>query len=401
MLKNITKVFSYSIVTNAFGAIIAFTLIRMMSPNQYAVYTMVLAIVSVLTGIMVSAFNRIFIVGYIRFNIGEEIGAFFAAQIVILTIIWLIIWPFKGSSPILYILALFLALALCIIEFLRTDYQRLLIFSRYSQVLLAKTVLFFLLILCAINICGAQIQAWHAILAQAFASLFVALPIILQRKMLKGFSNLGSSLQMICSIILGEYRYLFGYLFVLAFFSQLSVFMLNSLSEKYNVATYGSAVRYYNFLLIGLNSVKAVYLPVIQNAISAMEIKRIFRRHRYLVLLSIPIFLIGCFISEWLIPLIDKGKYPDAIVVFQVLALSAFVSFAFSPHVTVIMKSERFLFLFVLILVGSLMNICINYFLIPTHGALGAACATFITYSFVNSIIFIYSRKMRVSYLSS
>ena len=45
-------------------------------------------------------------------------------------------------------------------------------------------------------------------------------------------------------IVRGEYRYLFGYFFLLAFFLQVDVFMLNVLSSRNEVATYGSAFRY-------------------------------------------------------------------------------------------------------------------------------------------------------------
>jgi len=397
LLSSIAQVLSYSLVANIFGGITSIIIIRMMSPDQFAAYTVVIAIISVLEGIIVSAFNRIFIVGYKRFDIGEEMGAFFAAQLVVLIVLWLAIWPFKGGTPTLYVLALLLALALCATEFLRTAYQRVLRFNRFSQVLLVKSM-FFLAMLGAIMLCGAHMQAWHAVLAQALAALTVSLPLIIRRKMLNNFFHLNTALKTICSILSGEYIYLFVYLFVLAFFSQISVFMLNTLSDKQNLATYGSAFRYYGFLLIGLNSVKSVYVPVIQNALTGAEINKIFHKHRQLILLSLPIFFFGCLISNWVIPLIDQGKYPDAPVVFQVLSLSALVSFAFSPHITVLMKSERFLFLMILIVIGFSLNIIINYLFIPTYGALGAAYSTLIAYGFVNSGFFVYSRKIRLSY---
>lgn len=368
-----------------------------MPSDQFAAYTVVIAIISVLEGIIVSAFNRIFIVGYKRFDIGEEMGAFFAAQLVVLIVLWLAIWPFKGCTPSLYVLALLLALALCATEFLRTAYQRVLRFNRFSQVLLVKSM-FFLAMVGVIILCSAHMQAWHAVLAQALAALAVSLPLIIRRKMLNNFFHLNTALKTICSILSGEYIYLFVYLFILSFFSQISVFMLNIFSDKQNLATYGSAFRYYGFLLIGLNSVKSVYMPVIQNALTGAEINKIFHKHRQLILLSLPIFLFGCLISNWVIPWIDQGKYPDAPVVFQVLSLSALVSFAFSPHITVLMKSERFLFLMVLIVIGFSLNIIINYLFIPTYGALGAAFSTLIAYGFVNSGFFVYSRKIRLSY---
>jgi O-antigen/teichoic acid export membrane protein len=397
ILNNIAKVFSYSLVSNAFGALATFAIIRVMSPDQYASYTMVLAIVSVLTSVVVSAFNRIFIVGYGRFNIGNEIGSFFTAQLALLITVGLITWPFVRGETALYGLILFLSLSICAVEFLRTDYQRLLIFSRFSQVWLGKSALYLLMIFGIVAVVGPNIKAWHAILAQSLASLAVGFPIILQRKMLIGCHHLKLALKIAVSIFSGEYRYLFGYLFFLAFFSQFGVFMLKLLSDEHNLATYGAAFRYYGFLIIGLNSVKAVYLPSIQNALSTREMNRIFHNHRYVVLISVPVFLFGCFISEWIIPWIDKGKYPDAVTVFQVLSLSAIVSLAFSPHVTVLMKAEQFLLLLVLIISGLFVYGISSYLLIGTSGALGAAWATLMAAGFVNVGFFIYSRRIRMS----
>jgi O-antigen/teichoic acid export membrane protein len=401
LLRSITQVFSYSLVANAFGALATIVIIRMMSPVQFAEYSMVLAIISVLESTVVSAFNRIFIVGYGRFNIDKDMGAFFATQILVLTVIWISIWSFKSTTVVLYILALFLALALCSTEFLRSSYQRSLRFNRFSQVLLVRSVLVFVSVVVIVMFSGTHIQAWQAILAQALAAFAVAVPLIIKKKMLNNFFHLNKAFKIIRLIFAGEYTYLFVYLFVLAFFSQLSVFMLNMFSDKQNLATYGSAFRYYGFLIIALSSVKAVYIPVIQNAEAWTDINRIFRKHRNLILLSLPVFILGCLISVWFIPWIDQGKYPEAPIVFQILAMSALVSFIFSPHVTVLMKSERFLFLMVLIIIGFFLNVIINYLLIPNYGALGAACSTLIAYGFVNSGIFIYSRKILLFYSKS
>lgn len=397
ILNNIAKVFSYSVVSNAFGALATFAIIRAMSPDQYASYTLVLAIVSVLTGVVVSAFNRIFIVGYGRFNIGKEIGSFFTAQLALLITVGLVTLPFVGGETPLVALILLLSLSICAVEFLRTDYQRLLMFSRFSQVWLGKSVLYLLMIFSIVAVFGPNIKAWQAIMAQSLAVLAVGFPIIIRRKMLIGCHHLKVALKMALSIFSGEYRYLFGYLFFLAFFSQFGVLMLKLLSDEHNLATYGSAFRYYGFLMIGLNSVKAVYLPSIQSALSTREMNKIFHTHRRVVLFSLPVVLLGCFISEWIIPWIDRGKYPDAVITFQVLSLSAIVSLAFSPHVTVLMKAEQFLLLLMLIILGLFVYGISSYLLIRTFGALGAAWATFISSGFVNVGFFIYSRRIRMS----
>jgi O-antigen/teichoic acid export membrane protein len=394
LFKSITQVLSYSLVVKAFGALVTLVTIRMMTQEQYAAYTLAVAIVSVLTGTMVSAFNRIFIVGYSHFRIGENLGAFFAVQMLLLLVVGVLISPLMQQTNSLYALAILVALALCTSEFVRTYYQRILAFDRFSQVALAKSMFFFIAVLGLVAIYNTQIQASHVLLAQVGTTLVVSVPLILRRRMLKGWSKLRPALQMGKAVMAGSYRYLFGYLLILAFFSQIDVFMLKLLSTDYNLAAYGSAFRYYGFLLIGLDAVKAVYLPLIQRAESKSEIVKIFRQHRFLMSGVSLVALVGLFASGLVIPWMDGGKYPDAVVVFRILALSALFSFAFSPYVTIVMKLEGFSFLLVMVALAFVVNGGTNHLLIPTYGAAGAAVTTLISYGILNFSVFVYSRYL-------
>jgi O-antigen/teichoic acid export membrane protein len=298
----------------------------------------------------------------------------------------------RGS---MLLLSLFLAMALCIYEFLRADFQQILKFNRFSQVLLIRSVILTLSILCLIGFFGIKIQAWHALTAQILASFIVSIPLVIKRKLFAGLFYLKKTVYLSRSVFAGKYRYLIGYSIVLAFFGRLDVFMLRSLSEAHDLSTYGSAFRYYGFLLMALESAKSVYLPVIQSISTIKGMNEIFLNHQKYVLLSIPIIAFGCLISQWIIPWVDNGRYPDAPTVFIILSVSAFMSFAFSPHVTVIMKMEKFFFLFLLMIFCFSLNFGLNFFLIPVYKAIGAAYATLLSFLCVNGAIFLYSRKLR------
>jgi len=395
LFGTIAQVFSYNLIAKAVGAISALAIIRYMSPSQYADYTMIMAIAAVLSGIIVSLFNRIFIVGYQKIKIYEYKGAFLSTQILSIFFLWLLIFFFFKEEYSVVILSLILAFALCIHEFLRTDYQQALRFNRFSQVLLIKSLILSLSILGLVGFFGSKIQAWHALAAQILAAFAISIPLIIKRKLFHGLFYLNKSVHLSRYVLSGHYRYLIGYSIVLAFFGRLDIFMLRSLSEAHDLSTYGSAFRYYSFLLMALESVKSVYLPVIQNTSSVAGMNTIFKKHQKYVVLSIPVILIGCFVSQWIIPWVDKGRYPDAPTVFLILSISAFMSFAFSPHVTVIMKLEKFLFLFLLMVFCFWLNLGLNFTLIPKYKATGAAFATLISFLCVNSAIFLYSARLR------
>ena len=394
MLKSVTQVFSYSLIVKFIGALATFVIIRMLTADQYADYTLVLAMASTLQGVIVSASNRIFIVGYSRFDIDENEGAFFTGQMLLLIIASILAYPFVQESVSLYILALFFAVASCTAQFLRTCYQRVLKFNRFSQVTLAKSTLFLIGITILAVIHGTRLQAWQILLVQGGAMLTVAIPLIVRRKLLKGWLDLRTALRMGKTIFAGSYRYLFGYLLILAVFSQVNVFMLKTLSDNYNLAAFGSASRYYGFLLIGLDAVKAVYLPFIQDAESREKVMKVFRQHRLLTIVASAAAIIAVLGSQWVIPLIDAGKYPDAVPTFQILALSALVSFAFSPYMAILMRFERFLFLLVIMTFASILVFGLGSVLIPLRGAMGSAVVTLVGYGFVNLSAFIYSQRL-------
>jgi O-antigen/teichoic acid export membrane protein len=70
------------------------------------------------------------------------------------------------------------------------------------------------------------------------------------------------------------------------------------------------------------------------------------------------------------------------------------ISFAFSPHVNLIMRFEKFRFLSVLIVIALFINVILNFVFIPLLGAVGVAIATLIASASVTVPIYIKSRRI-------
>lgn len=68
------------------------------------------------------------------------------------------------------------------------------------------------------------------------------------------------------------------------------------------------------------------------------ELEDVFRKHRKMILLFFPPVLLAIWLSQWIIPWVDARKYPDAVAVFLILAISAMIAFAFSPYVNLVMR---------------------------------------------------------------
>jgi O-antigen/teichoic acid export membrane protein len=147
-------------------------------------------------------------------------------------------------------------------------------------------------------------------------------------------------------------------------------------------------------VILALGSVHAVLLPVTQKIEDIQRLRATFGRYLKLVAMIVPVILLGAWASRWIIPAIDTGKYPEAVTVFRILAVSAVISIAFSPFVNLVMKFERFRFLFFLVSGAIALSIGLNLLLVPGLGAIGTAISTLISFGLVNSLIFLKARAL-------
>jgi O-antigen/teichoic acid export membrane protein len=138
-----------------------------------------------------------------------------------------------------------------------------------------------------------------------------------------------------------------------------------------------------------------VLLPAVQQAETPEALEALYRQHLRLLAVFAPAVALAAWLAGWVLPWIDRGRYPEAVPVFRILAASAVVSFACSPHVNLLMKLHRFRFLFALIVAALGIAVLLNLVLIPRAGAVGAAWATLVASACVTVPIFLAARRMR------
>jgi O-antigen/teichoic acid export membrane protein len=399
-MKSVVQVFSFDILSKVLLGVTGIILIRFMPEIEYARYTLALSLVSVVTQTLVSSFKRIYIVGYQRFKLENSPSLFLGLQLWGICLLVLMTLPFKDFAEGVYWFVVAAIIATCLSEFAKTVVQQQLKFLQFSIIEMARTLVFVLSLLCLIYFIRYELKAWQVLLVQAMAMFLVFSTVFSKYLDLKSLFKMGESVRFALELVKGEYKYVFGYFFVFAFFSQVDVFVLKALAGSVELATYGSAFRYYSLLLLALGAVHAVLLPVIQRIQSIDELESILAQHKRMLLVFVPLVLLGAWLSKWVIPWLDMGKYPNAAIVFQILAISAIVSFAFSPHSNLVMRFEDFRFLFISICMGLLVNVGLCVWLVPILGATGPAIATLITFGSVNVSIFLRSRKHRKSLAS-
>jgi len=359
-------------------------IIRFMAPSLFADLTLSGSVRSFLNGVFAASFNRIYIVGYRRFRVDDSAPSLLAAQFVLLAAAGAAFLPFALALGWLYPFVLGWVFSQAFYDFVRTQNQHRFEFRTFALYEITKSAIFglgvvALSVLRADRMGAAEIVVLHAasMVAAVFAlSRSEAIDLLRAPKHALWWH--------LKSMMETEYKYLFLYTVVLASLAQVDVFMLRARADDQALASYGSAFQYYALAVLLVSAVQAILLPAVQHASSVSEIDTLFRKHRKLLVLTFPLFFLGAWLAGWVLPLIDRGKYPEAVLAFRILTASAFLSLAFSPHATVVMRYEDFRFQAGLALGVLLGSTGLQFALIPRFGPAGAALGVLASYAVLN-----------------
>lgn len=389
-MKAIAQVFVLDVAAKALAALSTILVIRHLAVPEYARYTLGVSVAGLTAQTLATSFNRIYVVGYERLGMAQAPGGFLGLQLLFVGALAVAALPLAAGWGLLVPATLFVVLGTMLTESARTVHQRELRFGRYSMVELARAALTTAGV-AALFAAGRPVRAEHVLTAQG-AVLVLVFAVNGGRSSLRGVMEVHAGARMAGMVLRGGYRLLFAYFFAQAVLAQMDVFFLKGLATPEDLATYGAAFRYYLLLSLALASVHAVLFPILQQVRDAAEERAILARHFRSLVLFAPLVLGGAWAAQWLIPLLDGGRYPGAVAIFRVLSLSAILSFAFSPFVHVLMRREDFRFLVWLTLGGMALHAGLNLLLVPRMGAMGAAWATLVGFGLINFSVFLRAR---------
>jgi O-antigen/teichoic acid export membrane protein len=399
-MKSMLQVFSFNVVSKALLGITGILLIRYMGSIEYAYYTLAVSLVTVVTQALTVSFNRLYIVGHENLSLDESTSPFLGFQTAAILVMAILALPFQKNAGNIYWFIVLAALATCYSEFSKTFFQEKMKFLRFSMVEISRTVLTALGVIIAIILLKDRLTAWQVLSVQAIAMMGIFLAVFGRELNFARLFRFKDVFKLSASIVKGQYRYLFGYFFLFAFFGQMDVFMLRWFTDSSTLAVYGSAFRYYTLIILALGSVHVVLLPKTQREDDFNKIAATYRKYMRVILLISPVIILGAFLSQWIIPFIDKGKYPQAVTVFRILAASSILSLLFSPHVNIVMKFEKFRYLFYAVSGAIFLSAGLNALLIPGLKAVGTAISTMISFTLLNGLIYLKSRQIMKEALS-
>jgi O-antigen/teichoic acid export membrane protein len=389
------KVIVCDIVSKAMLGSSVLLLIRLLSPHEYASYAYTLALVTVISQTVSGSLNRIYIVSTNTPSSNASSDLFPLAHVWGCLALFPLALPFLPSDPSIWCLTLLLSVVMCLYEYARTFYQSQRHFRSFAFIDLLKSsnllgALLILPLLGARPICACLVLSCQLLVMAV--SLWAVLRHLLAPLCI---SNLWPALRLFLFTVTGKYKYVTGYIVLVATLSNLPLFLLRLLSDDERVATFAVAFRVYNLLSLVLVGIHAVLLPTIQNCARPTDLEPILSSHRS----AAPMF--GCLLvlfastSHWFWPLIDNGNYPDGPLVFRILCLCLFASFILSPYINVLVVAKDFRFVFWTMLAGVLSTGLLSTLLILSWGIVGAALAFVIGATTINAVIYFRSKTFR------
>lgn len=198
---------------------------------------------------------------------------------------------------------------------------------------------------------------------------------------LSGFKLLGSK------VLIFGFHLIFAYLFF-----QIDTLLLAKFKGDYSVGIYQSVFKLVMLPLVIPDVFINSFLPTLSRYYS--EDKKEWLRlgsimGRILFICALPISVIMVFYSKEIINLVYGLKnYSDAVDVFRVFGLIILVRFTLEPFALMLTTSDRQIVRLITVIAATILNVTLNYFVIPVYDTLGASVVSLTVNTFVGIIYF-------------
>lgn len=126
----------------------------------------------------------------------------------------------------------------------------------------------------------------------------------------------------------------------------LDLFLVAALLSDTAVAAYGAALRYVSIVLgpvpamVSVLRVRTVQSDMVDS--NEAQIAMMKRWVRQTAPWTLAILGLAAIVAIWAIPLVDGGRYPDSIPIFQVLLVTAFAQFITLPNPGMLIAQQRY-----------------------------------------------------------
>ncbi len=176
--------------------------------------------------------------------------------------------------------------------------------------------------------------------------------------------------------------------------------MIGSLLDHGAVGLYSVSVRFVEVWYFIPGMICASLLPAIINA-KKTDINQYRRRLRFLyalmLILAFVIAIPSAWLAPWFLPLLFGSAYAGAVPILQIYIFSSlgfFLGWAINQY---LLAENMVMVIFQANLSAMIINVALNFYLIPRFGLLGAAVATLLAYSLYPLLSWLYARPKLVT----
>jgi O-antigen/teichoic acid export membrane protein len=159
----------------------------------------------------------------------------------------------------------------------------------------------------------------------------------------------------------------------------LDLFLVAALLDDAAVAAYGAALRYVSLVMGPVPAMVSVLrVRTAQSDMVDSDEAQVAMMKRWAKQTAPPALLIlalAAIAAIWAIPLIDGGRYPDSIPIFQVLLVTAFAQFVTLPNSSLLIAQERYTTLAWVNAAAVVLNVAVAALAAELFGVVGIAVA--------------------------
>ncbi len=334
-LSQFRTVVSGDFAAKGLAAVFVIAIVRQLPPEQLAEYVYVSALVVLAASLFNGFFNRHYIVAstdtavarsYRRWQVLVSGAAFVLAAA----------WLARERGAATLGAALLYTVTAAAFDFARTHAQKVGRFHRYAAAELVRSALLLAVALPILAHAGRHTVS--ALLAAQALSYLVAgwllprLPAAPQ----------GAQLQVRSLVAEPTALYLVAYFVLLGVFGQLPVLILETAHDTAELASFGSAMRYYGLALAIVVAANVVVLPKLSAARDPEELFSLLRQTRSLVLGALALLAVVALGGYFTIPWLDGGKYPQAPLLYAVLCSALVPGILLAPLTAAFLRLRWF-----------------------------------------------------------
>lgn len=196
---------------------------------------------------------------------------------------------------------------------------------------------------------------------------------------------------------------IFGFHLLFAnLFFQIDTILLSLWKGNLEVGIYQAVFKLIILPLMIPDILNLTLLPVLSRLFITDKEKALrisYLMNKLLFFLSLPITLIIYIYAGDIIHLIYGGKqFSESIPVLKIFAFNIFIRFSFEAFALMLTTTDRQIIRMITVIIATILNVSLNYFIIPKYGVIGAAYVSLVSILFVYSVYSIYSLKLLTSW---